>query len=251
MDRRVTLVAVAALALIVAACGGRSASEGGDCDGGVWCSHNSSVDGGTDGGTPKNDRVVMIGDSIFAMSGEIKKQLEELSGETYRSYYIVGAEVTRGMVQSIPSQYGEAKADGSIRTVIMDGSGNVVMISGPTTCSGTTVSSACKSMLQTEVYDVLDKLFGQMRTDGVQNIIYLSYYHTSDATTTAVIDYGAEKMSALCAKNGVFYIDPRSAFEGREAELILQDGLHPTAEGSTMLADMIWDVMVQNDIEQH
>jgi len=41
----------------------------------------------------QKDCVVMLGDSIFALSGEETEFLQELSGQKYRTYYIVGAQV--------------------------------------------------------------------------------------------------------------------------------------------------------------
>jgi len=38
---------------------------------------------------------------------------------------------------------------------------------------------------------------------------------------------------------GITFIDVRPAFDGNEARYILNDGIHPTAEGSRVLADLI------------
>lgn len=69
-----------------------------------------------------NIQVVMLGDSIFALSGEIANELVRLSGETYRDDYVSGAEMDGGFVKEIPDQHNTAVGDDSnLRTIIMDG----------------------------------------------------------------------------------------------------------------------------------
>lgn len=196
--------------------------------------------------TPSNgsrDDVVMIGDSIFALSGEIKNQLQQMTGETYRSYYVSGTEMTGGMAfPTIPNQYVQAKqANPNIKTIIMDGGGNDVIISGQLQC-GAGINAVCKAYLETEVYQVADKLYKQMKKDGVQNIIYLGYYVT--ATTEAVANYSAGRMGEVCRNNGVIYIDPRDEFEGKFG-LIGVDGIHPSTAGAKILAELIYEELMK------
>src|SRR5690606_2071352 len=50
-----------------------------------------------------NDHVVFVGDSIFALSGEIQNQLEAKAGETFRRYTVSGAELSGELIApSIP-----------------------------------------------------------------------------------------------------------------------------------------------------
>ena len=46
----------------------------------------------------------------------------------------------------------------------------------------------------------------------------------------------------------VIFVDPRDAFQ--DQDYILVDGIHPNAAGSEVLANLVWDAMIENNIEQ-
>jgi hypothetical protein len=54
-------------------------------------------------------------------------------------------------------------------------------------------------------------------------------------------------MAALASQHGAIVVDPMPYMD---PSLIGNDNIHPTDEGSQMLANLIWDAMVENDIEQ-
>jgi hypothetical protein len=85
-------------------------------------------------GTPSlNSKVIMIGDSYFAVGDYIANELENLSGEIYRHYYMGGATMGDNIlgITPIPNQYVNARAENAvISTVIMDGGGNDVLFGG-------------------------------------------------------------------------------------------------------------------------
>ena len=59
-----------------------------------------------------NDQVITIGDSIFALSGELQDFLEQRAGQTFRRYTLSGAELQGGFIAtSIVDQYGIARRD--------------------------------------------------------------------------------------------------------------------------------------------
>ena len=93
----------------------------------VGCGFVASVPWITSAGT---NSVVNIGDSIFALSGEISEFLHTYAGETFRRYAVSGAELTGGILApSLNSQYNTAKSDNpNIETVIMDGGGNDILL---------------------------------------------------------------------------------------------------------------------------
>ena len=71
----------------------------------------------------RND-VVNLGDSIFALSGEIQDFLHAWSGQTFRRYALSGS-----MVSHVSDQYSDAKADNAnINTIFMDAGGNDILI---------------------------------------------------------------------------------------------------------------------------
>lgn len=196
----------------------------------------------------QNDQVVMLGDSIFALSGEIANELERLSGEVYRSYYVSGAELEGGFVRPIPRQYNRAyNQDPDIRTIIMDGGGNDIQIGAIAECSGGEVTEDCMDALQAAL-DAADQLFSDMRADGVQNIIYMNYFYILNEDRKPAFDWMHGQMEALASQYGAIVVDPMPYMD---PSLIGSDNIHPTDEGSQMLANLIWDAMVENDIEQH
>ncbi len=197
-----------------------------------------------------NPKVVMLGDSIFALSGEIANELQRLSGEKYRAYYVSGAEFEGSYISDIPDQYDEAvAADSTIRTVIMDGGGNDVQIGASVYCSGSTVSTLCKSRLSSAL-STADALFKEMRAKGVTNIVYLKYFYIKDTSKQPAFLYMAAEMEKIALKYNCIIVDPMAIFNAHP-EYIGDDDIHPTAEGSQVLANLIWDAMEANNIEQN
>lgn len=201
-------------------------------------------------GPPVNEKVVILGDSIFALSGEIHNELARLSGERYRDYAVSGAQLNGGFVRTIPRQYDQAvRADRNIRTIIMDGGGNDIQVGARSSCSGTSVSAACRRALAPSL-EAADALFAGMRRDGVGNIVYLNYFYILDTSMRPAFLYMHEEMGKLVAKHGGVVVDPMPIFNARGSALISRDRIHPTDEGSRILGNLIWDAMVANCIEQ-
>jgi len=197
----------------------------------------------------RND-VVNLGDSIYALSGKIQDYLHSWSGQTFRRYALSGS-----MVSHISDQYDEAKADDSnINTIFMDAGGNDILIPAnlfdPYNCkvdwweSG--LSSTCKNLINDVYVDVVN-LLNEMGRDGVDNIIYLGYYHVKNglfATTglNQAVDYGDAKLSlavtnATAASNYRVFLDPRPYVTSSD---IIYDGVHPNDSGSYKCAQLIW-----------
>ncbi len=198
----------------------------------------------------RND-VVNLGDSIFALSGEIQGFLHSWSGQTFRRYALSGS-----MVSHISDQYDDAKADDSnIKTIFMDGGGNDILIPAvafdPYNCkvdwweSG--LSSTCKALID-DVYVDIVNLLNQMGRDGVKNIIYQGYSNQKDgyissAKLNQAVSYGDAKMAlavanATAASNYRVFIDPRSTIV--PSTDLKSDGVHPNTAGSKKFATLIW-----------
>jgi hypothetical protein len=197
----------------------------------------------------RND-VVNLGDSIFALSGKIQDYLHSWAGTTFRRYALSGS-----MVSHVSDQYDDAKADHPlINTIFMDAGGNAILIPAnlfdPYNCkvdwweSG--LSSSCKSLINDVYVDVVN-LLNRMGTDGVDNIIFLGYYHVKNglfASTGLIpaVDYGDTKLSlavtnATAAPNYRVFVDPRPVITNSD---IIIDGVHPTTSGSQKCATLIW-----------
>lgn len=204
-----------------------------------------------------NNKIVNLGDSIFALSGGISNYLHSYAKKTFRRYATSGAEFNGGIIEpSVASQYARAKADyRTIDTIIMDGGGNDILIPAtmyfdPYNCKKdwweSALSSKCKSFID-DIYVEAVTMMNQMGREGVDNIIFLGYYHIKFGVigTTALnpaVDYGDTKLK-LAVQNATLvpyrvFIDPRSSIVNSD---IIIDGVHPTDSGSKKLAGLIWN----------
>jgi lysophospholipase L1-like esterase len=209
-----------------------------------------------------DNTIVNLGDSIFALSGDIYTNLESKSGETWRHYAISGAQMIGGILATpIPDQYADAKADDpNIRMVYMDGGGNDILIPAialdPYGCKSCnywwcgSISQSCKDLINDVYVETVD-LLNQMGSDGVQKVVFQGYYHLKfglfgDLTTLdKAVDYGDKMLKLACTNANVnaVFVDPRASFEGKESSYIIADGIHPTAAGSAVLANLLWSAM--------
>lgn len=204
-----------------------------------------------------NNKVVFLGDSIFALSGDIQKVLHGYAGGTFRNYTTSGAELIGGAIApSVEQQFATAEADNPNSTVlVMDGGGNDILIPAialdPYDCMTQwyefgRLSSRCKSYIDEIYVDGVD-LLNEVRTAGIQEIVYLGYYYTKNGLILAddleeAIVYGDGRLRQAC-ENAVVnctFIDPRSTI--RDSDITV-DGVHPNATGSRKLADLIWPVL--------
>lgn len=204
-----------------------------------------------------NDQVVFLGDSIFALSGDLQDYLESYAGESFRRYTLSGAELTGGVIATaIDKQYEIAKSDnGNIDTIVMDGGGNDILIPAilfdPYNCKTNwwqwgKLSSSCKNFIDDLYVDGVN-LLNAMNADGVDNIVYLGYYYTKNGllfldSMEEAVDYGDMRLSQACNNStaNCTFIDPRSSI--RDSDIII-DGIHPSSSGSRKLANLVWPVL--------
>jgi hypothetical protein len=200
----------------------------------------------------RND-VVNVGDSIFALSGKIHDDLQSVAQQTFRRYSKSGATITGGDIftPGIDQQYATAKSDHPyIQTIFMDGGAYEILIPSilfdPYHCKSSTLTSSCRALID-DVYVDAVTLLNQMGRDGVQNIIYLGYYHVKNGlfgstSLNPAVDYGDTRLAqavqnATAANNYRVFIDPRPNIVNSD---IIIDGVHPNDSGSQKLANLIW-----------
>ncbi|WP_404364222.1 SGNH/GDSL hydrolase family protein [Marinobacter sp.] len=201
-----------------------------------------------------NDQVVTIGDSIFALSGELQDFLEEEAGQTFRRYTLSGAELSGGIIAtSVVEQYAEARSENpDIDTILMDGGGNDILIPAiafdPYNCKTQwyqfgRLSSRCRNFID-DIYVDAVNLLNDMHADGVDNVVYLGYYYTKNGllwldSMEEAVDYGDYRLSQACSFSAVAcqFVDPRSTIRDRD---IIIDGIHPNTTGSRKLANLVW-----------
>jgi len=182
---------------------------------------------------------LIVGDSVFALSGDIHRFLEEDLNKPIKTSARSGCQMLGGNFicrsrYAIPAQYANADKRG-IKTVIFNGGGNDIQLNS---CAPSL--SRCMPLLN-DLEDRIAQLVQQMRADGIENIIFLGYYNaTGNAADLREINtYSMNRKAATYPGLGITFIDVRPAFDGNEARYILNDGIHPTAEGSRVLADLI------------
>ncbi|HLV78511.1 MAG TPA: SGNH/GDSL hydrolase family protein [Marinobacter sp.] len=201
-----------------------------------------------------NNQVVFVGDSIFALSGEIQNQLEAKAGETFRRYTVSGGQLSGELIApSIPNQFREAVADNpDITTLVGDAGGNDILIPAIAFNSNNCktpwyrfgrLSQQCKDFID-DVYVKGVDFLNEVAGSGVRNGVLLGYYYTKNGLIRAddlkeAIDYGNATLARAC-KNSVLdcaFVDPRSVINDRD---IIFDGIHPADSGSQKIADLIW-----------
>lgn len=201
-----------------------------------------------------NNKVVFVGDSIFALSGEIQNQLESKADETFRRYTVSGAELSGELIApSIPDQFREAVSDDSnIDIVVGDIGGNDLLI--PAIAFN---SNSCKTpwyrfgRLSQKCEDIINDIYvegvdflNEMAEAGVRKGILVGYYYTKNGLFSLkdmkeAIDYGNTILARAC-KNSVLdctFVDTRPVIDNSD---IIFDGVHPTDSGSGKIADLIW-----------
>jgi lysophospholipase L1-like esterase len=201
-----------------------------------------------------NDQVITLGDSIFDLSGEIQESLETYAGETFRRYTQNGAELFGGVLSmSVYEQYEMAKSNNpDIDIIVMNGGGNDILIPAilldPYNCMTQwyqfgRLSTRCKNFID-DLYVEGVNVLNEMYVDGVENVIYLGYYHTKNGlfhvdSLEEAVDYGDETLARACRNTIVNceFVDPRSSINDSD---IIFDGIHPASSGSQKLADLIW-----------
>ncbi|MFT5591743.1 MAG: lysophospholipase L1-like esterase [Oceanicoccus sp.] len=203
--------------------------------------------------TADRSEIITLGDSIFDLSGDIQRILEDRAGQTFRDYTLSGAELSGGIVaNSVERQYSDAKStDANIETVVMDGGGNDILIPAiildPYGCRTHwwrwSISRSCKNLINDQYVNLVN-LLNKMDADGVDNIIYLGYYELprGNKNLTSALNYGDEKLGQACnnTTGNCTFLDPRGMVPASD---VLSDNIHPNANASRTLADLIWPVL--------
>ena len=194
------------------------------------------------GGIGNPTTKMIIGDSIFALSGDVRDFLEDSLDESIDSYARVGCQMNGGnficsSLYAVPRQYARSDKRG-IETVIMNGGGNDFLLGEGASC-GNGPTDACKEILFA-VEETISGLVSDMQADGIDEIVFMGYYDTTASTeNNALNDYSMEYKIANYPAMGIKFVDTRYAFRGNERSYIQSDGIHPTAAGSRVLADLI------------
>lgn len=186
--------------------------------------------------------VVTVGDSWMSYAvngGGIETGLLAASGQRYRTYGFAG---TMLLDEVIPNQYETAKRDNpDIKTVVMTGGGNDLLLTGMTAGG---CGEGCKSTID-KVTDRLVKMWEEMAADGVQDVIYIEY--SRGGSNAPGVNYANEVIPPKCAAAPVrcHFIDSDLFIN-----MVLLDGVHPTADGCQKLGKAAFDLMVEKGMRR-
>jgi lysophospholipase L1-like esterase len=200
-------------------------------------------DGGVD--TPRPDLgegdgkdVITIGDSWMSLGlNGIQQSLLKASDQPYRTYGVAGTQLLNGQ---IPGQYASAKrADPDIKTVVMTGGGNDVLLTGLSQdCANG--GERCTAQL-IKIGEGLAALWKQMSADGVQDVVHVLY--SSDAGAGVKTDAGAG-IKKLCDS-----VPPPLRCHLLPTDDLVNgslraDGVHPSNAAYDRIGKAVYDLMV-------
>lgn len=149
--------------------------------------------------------------------------------------------------KQLPLVLSDSKKRGpeGVKLIIMTGGGNDVLIDNMDCRRLTAVNEKCKGVVDRSLA-VIKKLFVDMKTAGVQELIYFWYPDLGVQTGKVMNDYAIPFVQAACeATTDVrcHFVDTREAFRGHP-DWIGPDDIHPTEPGAKVIAGLVWDVMV-------
>lgn len=189
-------------------------------------------------GKLKGSEIIIMGESFYALSGEIQRDLEGLakaagSPSPYRGFAVSGT--TLGNNQ-IPSQFDRALMGGDVKLVIMDGGGNDQYNRYCEECPG-----------------IVEKLFAHMAESGVEDVLYTCYPDPGNPIGSAPFkqyhDMLRLTIREVCVATSVVrchFLDLRPFWKDGDTN----DGLHPTASGAKHVSEAIWAFMQKDCIGQ-
>ena len=172
--------------------------------------------------------VLMIGDSIFALSRGVPNHLRSAG------YEIEDLSITGAKVSDIATQYRDQNDHQSV--VVMNGGGNDILSGHLVDCIK--MNDKCEAVVQ-QVLSTAQQLVQQMESDGVQKVIYVGFYHPRGIYSGLIpaIDSGVLQIKEYCEAISICeYIDTRDFMMPED---IWWDQLHPSASGREKIGQAI------------
>ena len=187
--------------------------------------------------------VQIVGDSVFDLSGDIHDVLQDLSGKSYKDRSVSGAKIA-----AIQSQLTTALKRTTLKTVIADGGANDIL-QGTMDCDSDPLTQGCLDVLN-YVGDKMEVMLESMYVKSPNDCVWLGYYHVkgSEIEKNEAIDYTYDWLYPdifASANMDAVLVDPRADIEPIH---IKSDDIHPTYDGSYILANLIWDEMVAGNM---
>jgi lysophospholipase L1-like esterase len=217
----------------------------------------------------------VIPTDIYPFTTELEKLARSAgavgASEKYREYAVSGAAMAPGplaLIKPIPQQLDDALKAGKTTLLIMDGGGNDVLLDNRDCLNFKSVAEVTASKQCTGVVDktlqVAQQMVDKGAAAGVKAVVFFFYPHLpkdslgGGSGANYVLDYAVPRIKGFCegqTKVKCVFVDQRKGFDdgtwtGKDdgtglprPGLIEGDGIHPTPEGSKILAKTVWDAM--------
>lgn len=214
--------------------------------------------------TPDERGVQIIGDSYFDYMGYIPEELAEKSGKVYEDRSRSGATLAQitGYYETARAE-DEADSTYEIRTLLLDGGGNDMRKVCKTADQGpgfdgtfAGLSEACKAASSSAIAGA-KALIDRTRDDEIDDVVWLGpHYFAADFVPQVIVDTFADAVQQHCQtkrdgdeRNNCHFVETRGAWTpaGADAHL-LGDRAHVNEEGGQIIADLLWQVMVADDV---
>jgi hypothetical protein len=201
--------------------------------------------------------VVLMGDSwmsntlqIEGTGGGISPALIQVSGQPYRNYAVQGVMLLQADAfgPAIPTQYDQAKlVNPDIKTVVMTGGGNDIIQNASLQSSCQMATDPCKQALA-QMSQTLETLWSRMADDGVQDIVYIQYADDVGTVDPSLRGDKGIKTPAVCSSGKVrcYSVDTTNAVMHQ----IAADGIHPLQAANARVAQLVFDLMVQQGMRR-
>ena len=190
--------------------------------------------------------VILIGDSWMSLIGEGLQVAMKQINRGYRAYGVPGTKMLDGF-GPIPTQFDQAvRADKNIKTIVMTGGGNDVLIGGPADCSR--AGPNCKRKL-IEIRDGLVKLWEKAAAAGVQDVMYIGYSEGAGSTPAEITNATKNGVGDACLamKSLNCHLIDSTPIIGRRLKA---DGIHPQQVAHRDLAQAVYKLMEQRKVRR-
>ena len=216
--------------------------------------------------------MLLVGDSYMNwVSHTFPDDMANAAGQTFRLYAIGGYAMGSGGIGLIGSELDTAIADDpDFKVVVMTGGGNDILVPDATwpgggDCKMRTDSptlKVCQDIVQTAL-DAAEDLMMRAADAGVKDTIYFFYPHVPEGTLIGgafpnqILDYALPKVEQLCkdaetltgGRMVCHFVNTIPLFEGHP-ELFAPTDIHENAMGSKVIADALWEKMVDECVGQ-
>jgi hypothetical protein len=190
--------------------------------------------------------VILIGDSWMSLGAEGLQVALKTINTGYRAYGVPGTKMLSGL-SPIPTQFDAAvRADKDIKTIVMTGGGNDVILGGITDCNRR--GPNCTKRLA-EIKDSLIKLWERAAAAGVQDVVYVGYSESAGSTPAEFTNATKNGVGAACLAVTSLncHVLDSTPIVGRRLKA---DGIHPQQAAHRDLAKEVYKLMEERKIRR-